>query len=174
MTVPNILSSLRLILAFVIGYLLFANQKFPAIILIIVAWITDLLDGYLARKLNAISELGKILDPLADKLLVLLIVLSLLLNKTIATSTGIFVILRDVIILSAGLVVARRYKFVIPSNIVGKISAFLIGLCLFVILLLPSVSVKYYLEIIIDVVALTSLILYSFYYLRWINKLKTS
>ncbi|MFN3781014.1 MAG: CDP-alcohol phosphatidyltransferase family protein [Candidatus Kapaibacteriota bacterium] len=174
MTIPNILSSLRLILAFVIGYLLFANQKLPAIILIIVAWITDLLDGYLARQLNAISELGKILDPLADKLLVLIIVISLLLNNTITTSTGIFVIMRDLIILGAGLVAARKYKFVIPSNIIGKISAFLIGLCLFVILLLPSISIKYYLEIIIDIVVSISLVLYSFYYFRWINKLKTS
>lgn len=174
MTVPNVLSLIRLILAFVIGYLLFTNQKFPAIILIVLAWITDLLDGHLARKLNAISELGKILDPLADKLLVLLIVVSLLLNKTITTLTGTFVILRDVIILCAGLFAARKYKFVIPSNIIGKISAFVIGLCLFILLLYPSKSIQNYLEITIDFVVVVSLILYSFYYFRWINKLKTS
>jgi len=174
MTIPNILSTIRLVLAFVIGYLLYTNQKLIAILLIIIAWITDLLDGYLARKLNAISELGKILDPLADKILILLIVLSLLANNTITLVTSLFIILRDVIILLAGLVAARKYKFVIPSNYIGKISAFLIGLSLFILLLNFSESYKYPIEVFIRVIAVVSIILYSFYYFKWVQKLKSS
>lgn len=174
MTIPNILSLIRLILAFVIGYLLLVNQKIPALVLIVVAWITDLLDGYLARKLKSISEIGKILDPIADKTLVMLIVLSLLANKTLSLSTGIFIISRDFIILVAGLIAARRYKFVIPSNYIGKISAFLIGFSLFILLLSPTQEIKTLLEVSIDFIVVVSLFLYSFYYIKWIQKLKTS
>lgn len=175
MTIPNILSAIRLIFAFIIGYLLFANEKVIAIILILIAWITDLLDGFLARKLNVVSELGKILDPLADKILVLILVASLVANQIISLTTTIFVIGRDVIILLAGLYAARKYKFVIPSNIIGKISAFLIGLALFVILLFsPSMSIRNWIELFIDLVAVVSLVLYSFYYFKWLKKLKSS
>ncbi|MEJ5286431.1 MAG: CDP-alcohol phosphatidyltransferase family protein [Bacteroidota bacterium] len=175
MTIPNILSAIRLVLAFVIGYLLFNNEKVIAIILIIIAWVTDLLDGYLARKTNKISELGKILDPLADKLLVLIIVITFILNQTIAISTASFVIGRDLIILIAGLITAKRYKFVIPSNIIGKVSAFLIGFSIFLILVFsPTETLKYNIEIFIDFVAVVSLFLYSFYYFKWLKKLKTS
>lgn len=174
MTIPNILSLVRLILSFVVGYLLFTQQKIPALILIFISWITDLLDGYLARKLNSISELGKILDPVADKTLILIIVLSLLFNKTISILTGIFIIGRDVIILTAGLIAAKRYKFVIPSNIIGKISAFTIGLILFIILITPDISFKRNLETLIMIVVLLSLVLYSFYYFNWLKKLKSS
>ncbi|ROL57449.1 CDP-alcohol phosphatidyltransferase family protein [Bacteroidetes/Chlorobi group bacterium Naka2016] len=175
MTIPNILSAIRLVLAFVIGYLLFNNEKVVAIILILIAWVTDLLDGYLARKTNKISELGKILDPLADKLLVLIIVISLVSNHTIAISTASFVIGRDLIILIAGLNAAKRYKFVIPSNIIGKVSAFLIGFSIFLILVFsPTETWKYNIEIFIDFVAVVSLFLYSFYYFKWLKKLKTS
>ncbi|MGB9771952.1 MAG: CDP-alcohol phosphatidyltransferase family protein [Candidatus Kapaibacteriota bacterium] len=175
MTIPNILSLTRLILAFIIGYLLFTEQKNFAILLIFFAWVTDLLDGYLARKLKAISELGKILDPLADKLLVLIIVISLVAKGVISTTTSLFVIGRDITILAAGLFAARKYKFVIPSNIVGKVSAFLIGFSLFILLLFnPQRNVSLLVEFFIDSVVVVSLVLYSIYYLKWLKKFKSS
>lgn len=174
MTIPNILSLIRLTLSFIIGYLLFTNQKIPALVLIFIAWVTDLLDGYLARKLNVITELGKILDPVADKTLILVIVLSLLLTKKISITIGIIIIARDIIILTAGLIAARKHKFVIPSNVIGKISAFIIGSILFIILLFPNIPFKKFFETLILFVVLLSLILYSFYYFNWIKKLKSS
>ncbi|MCX7909786.1 MAG: CDP-alcohol phosphatidyltransferase family protein [Ignavibacteria bacterium] len=174
MTIPNILSLTRLILGFVIGFFLISNQKTLAIILIFIAWITDLLDGFLARKLNSISELGKILDPIADKILILIIVISLLINKTISPVTGMFVVFRDLIILSAGFFAAKKFNFVIPSNIIGKISAFLIGTILFVLLFSPNLKLKYFLEILICIISVVSLFLYSFYYFNWWKRLKSS
>jgi CDP-diacylglycerol--glycerol-3-phosphate 3-phosphatidyltransferase len=145
-----------------------------AVVLIVIAWITDLLDGYLARRLNAISEFGKIIDPVADKTLILVIVLSLVASNNLSLSTAIIIVARDIVILTAGLVALKKFKFAIPSNIIGKISAFLIGCCLFVILIFPNPIIKHYLEIVIILVAILSILLYSSYYFQWIKKLRSS
>jgi len=174
MTIPNLLSLFRFALSLPIAYCLFNNLKEIAVGLMLIAWITDLLDGYLARRLNAISEFGKIIDPIADKTLILVIVLSLVASNNLSITTAFIIVARDITILTAGLVALKRYKFAIPSNVIGKISAFLIGFCLFVILIFHSPNIKYYLEFFIIIVAIFSLVLYSFYYFQWIKKLRSS
>jgi CDP-diacylglycerol--glycerol-3-phosphate 3-phosphatidyltransferase len=72
MNLPNQLTVFRLILTFVFVGLIsaeFSNAKSIALIVFIVAAITDFLDGYLARKHNLITNFGKLMDPLADKIL---------------------------------------------------------------------------------------------------------
>ena len=78
--VPNILASIRILLAFLM-YLFLVNRDFfhihPswlnyfAALIFVIASITDFFDGYIARNFNAVSKLGEILDPLADKMLTL-------------------------------------------------------------------------------------------------------
>ena len=75
-TIPNILSLIRIILIPLIVYIyLFTNYSWLSGIFIIISGITDLLDGYIARKFNQISNLGKILDPIADKVTLLSILI---------------------------------------------------------------------------------------------------
>ena len=71
MNTPNKLTVLRVALVPVYIILMYAFEtKIPALIIYIVASFTDFLDGYLARKYNLVSDFGKFMDPLADKLLV--------------------------------------------------------------------------------------------------------
>lgn len=80
--ISNILTILRLILAPIIFYFLLKSDVTTAFAFILIAAITDLLDGYLARKLRKTSNLGKFLDPLADKVLIFFVLLALfLINK---------------------------------------------------------------------------------------------
>ena len=79
--IPNALTILRFLLVPVFAYMLFIcpceNSAHAALIIFIIASLTDYVDGYLARKWQVISDFGKIMDPLADKLLVLTALLGL-------------------------------------------------------------------------------------------------
>ena len=77
----NILTLSRIILAAIIFILLMSSDGYLiAFILFFVAGITDYFDGYLARKHNAVSQLGEILDPIADKILILFLLFALAIN----------------------------------------------------------------------------------------------
>lgn len=172
MTIPNIFTIFRLILILPIALFLLAQNNFGALILIFVAWVTDLLDGYLARKLNQISALGKILDPLADKLLVFIIVSSLIISETIPLYLGIIIVARDILILTAGLYAWLKHKYLMQSNWIGKLSAFIIGFTLMIFLLYRD---KYPLELFHYIIILTvviSFILYSDYFIKTLKSLK--
>ena len=80
-TFINILTLSRILLAAVIFLLLVSPDGYLlALILFFLAGITDYFDGYLARKYNAVSQLGEILDPIADKILVLFVLFGLAIN----------------------------------------------------------------------------------------------
>jgi len=106
----------------------FEGKNTLIIFLVLCMYFSDLLDGYLARKLNQVSEFGKIIDPLADKISVVLICIVLLYLGKIPLWFVIIVILRDVLILMFGLFLSRKKNIRLMSNYPGKIAVFSIGL----------------------------------------------
>ena len=74
--IPNAITSLRLLLAIPIWISVYQGNELLALILFVIAGLSDGLDGYLARKFKWESEFGKLLDPLADKCLILSTLLS--------------------------------------------------------------------------------------------------
>ena len=68
--VPNALSTIRLLLAVVVGLLIELGQFLPAMIVFIIAAGTDFIDGWWARRFNQITKLGRILDPFVDKIII--------------------------------------------------------------------------------------------------------
>jgi CDP-diacylglycerol--glycerol-3-phosphate 3-phosphatidyltransferase len=77
----NLLTFSRILLAAVIFLLLMSSDGYlMALILFFIAGITDYFDGYLARKYNAVSQIGEILDPIADKILILFVLFGLAVN----------------------------------------------------------------------------------------------
>ena len=80
-TLINILTLSRILLAAIIFVLLISPEGYLlALVLFFLAGITDYFDGYLARKYNAVSQLGEILDPIADKILILFVLFGLAIN----------------------------------------------------------------------------------------------
>lgn len=129
----NLISILRIILLIPVSYLLlndFENKNTLIIVLVLCMYLSDLLDGYLARRLNQVSELGKIIDPLADKIAVIVISLILLYLNKIPLWFVAIVVLRDLFIFGFGLYLSSKKNIRLMSNFPGKIAVFTIGLIL--------------------------------------------
>ena len=137
---PNLISSFRLLL-FIPFLFLFNNYNS---IENIRTYISDLLDGFVARKTNSISELGKIIDPLADKILVALIVINLYLLNEIPTFFFWIVLIRDLLIFIGGIIITQKMGKVLPSNLLGKLTVFSIGLFIIITLFRINHSEVFY------------------------------
>lgn len=118
----NGLSAVRLLLAVPAYYVILHEQYLAAFWIGITAIVSDLLDGWLARKLNQITEAGKIIDPLADKVFVGGAVIALVQMGKLPLWFVLSVVARDLIIVVAGIIVARRLDTVLPSNYFGKVA----------------------------------------------------
>jgi len=99
------------------------------------AYITDLADGYVARKRQTVTEFGKIIDPLADKIFVIVVIVAMASLEMVPLWFVLLVIIRDIIILIGGLWARRRFGVVLPSNWIGKVAVFTIALSLFLAVL---------------------------------------
>ena len=120
---PNLLSLSRVFLAPVIGYFIIRDDQtsnLVAIGLLILAGITDGLDGYLARKRGEVSNLGIALDPIADKILAAILVIFLILYRDFPIWLAAVIVGRDLVIVAAGSLLLRGREIALPSNLTGK------------------------------------------------------
>lgn len=79
-TIPNLLSVIRILLIPLFAYLFYNDEKIWAVIVLALSGLSDTFDGKIARKFNQISDLGKVLDPVADKLTQITIAVMLLID----------------------------------------------------------------------------------------------
>lgn len=128
-TVPNILTVIRLLLIPVFISLMNQNQMMKALVVFVIASLTDAIDGYIARNYNAISDFGKLLDPLADKLMVLSLMLSMLSKNIVPLSAIIILLVKEALMIIGGIFLLNKNKVVYALTI-GKISQFVVVLAL--------------------------------------------
>ena len=128
LTLSNLLSLLRIFLAIPIFVYISQSDTNLLLLVIFIAVITDFLDGYFARKFNQITELGKILDPFADKVCTTAGFIALTIYQGFPYWITIVIILRDIFILLGSFFIFKKEKFVPPSNTPGKFTVFFISL----------------------------------------------
>jgi cardiolipin synthase len=123
---PNLLAFLRIALLPLIFYFLVLDTRSSiilALILIAVATATDFFDGYFARRLNQVTDLGKILDPLADKLGLATVVIFIIVYRGFPVWAALLLLLKDILTLIAAIVMVRRKGFILMSNVWGKLNS---------------------------------------------------
>ena len=123
MTLANWITSSRFVLAPLIFWQLTRGASqgvLWALILLLIAGLTDVADGWVARSRNEVSELGKILDPLADKLVTGGMLLALTVKWGLPVWMVVVYIVKEVIQVGAGAFVVKEIKQVIPANRYGK------------------------------------------------------
>jgi len=144
-TLATYISASRILLTIPVGWLLFeggTQGRLWAVVIIIIGVGTDFLDGYLARRMHQVSDLGKILDPLADKIAVGALALFLVVLEEIPLWFVAAVVVRDALIVVGGLYIRRKKKIVAQSNMLGKITVNVIALLLVLATLgLPSLEI---------------------------------
>lgn len=123
-TVPNVLSMLRLLLVPVFLILVVAGAYVTALIVLIAASLTDLLDGYLARRFNQVTRLGQLLDPAADRLYIFAALIGLAANELVPWWIVIVIVARDVLIVVLGVVLANHGYGPLPVHQLGKAATF--------------------------------------------------
>ncbi len=120
--IPNILTTLRLVLVpFFAYFMLFKENIAVASIIFVFSGITDVIDGYIARRFNMISRFGMVYDPFVDKLMQITAVICLVMNNTIPVWLLIFVAFKEISMILVGGILYIK-KIVIRSNKFGKIS----------------------------------------------------
>jgi CDP-diacylglycerol--glycerol-3-phosphate 3-phosphatidyltransferase len=124
-TVPNVLTVLRMLMALVAAYLLISNNghRRTAAILLLVAMLLDYFDGWYARKFKQTTSLGAHLDPFADKVMIAVIFVTLALNfRTLWFTLFVAVILaRELIITIYRWRVHERSGSLVPASRLGKL-----------------------------------------------------
>ena len=124
MTVPNMLSILRLLLVPVFLILLLSNNSGWALITLVIASATDYLDGLLARVLNQQTRLGQLLDPAADRLYILATLVGLAYTQHIPVWLPFVIVSRDVLLAATYPMLAKLGYGPLPVHYLGKAGTF--------------------------------------------------
>ena len=166
-TIPNVLSLFRLALLPLFVYVYFkATTKedyFAATIIFFISAVSDSLDGFIARKFNMITELGKFLDPLADKLTQITILFCLGSKFRFMLGIALICVVKDLFMGIMGIVMLKlKSSKLNGAKWFGKISTAFTYVVILLLLLFPKINV-FYADILIvgcGVLMLLSLILY--------------
>lgn len=142
-SIPNLLSLFRLLLIPVYATLyLNATQRYQYLlagVILAVSCLTDMIDGKIARKYNMITTLGKILDPLADKLTQLTLTICLSLKYPVLYPVlGLFV-MKELFQLVLGVVFLRKGKMLPGALMAGKVCTTILFVSLIALVLMPNI-----------------------------------
>ena len=137
-TIPNILSMFRivLIIPFVIFFL---NRNYiPATVMIVLSGLSDAFDGFIARKFNQVTDIGKLLDPLADKLTLIAIMICLMILFPIVTPIVVILIIKDLLMMIGASQLLKKNIKPPAARWYGKISTVMFYLSVGLIVLLKA------------------------------------
>jgi len=163
-TIPNILTFFRILLIPVFVWLYLGKEaNHLAGFVIIISGITDLVDGYIARKYNMVSDFGKALDPVADKLTQVTIIACLIIKYPFMIVLIITLVVKETISGITSLIVLKRIGHMMYAKWHGKVVTFLLYSVILIHIFLKYISpiISYITIGVCVVMMITSLILYG-------------
>lgn len=122
--VPNILTIIRFFLIIPLIFFAFQDNYIAAIIILTISGITDILDGYIARKFNFVTDFGKLMDPLADKTTQIALLGTLTIQKIIPLWIIVIVIIKEFMMISGASFLYGK-ELVVSSKWYGKLATVL-------------------------------------------------
>lgn len=145
-TVPNLLSLFRLLLIPLYS-IIYLNAKKPqeyvlAASILAVSCLTDLIDGQIARRFDMVSNVGKLLDPLADKLTQLALTICLSVKYPVLRGVLLLLVIKEVFQVSIAFRMFRRGKMLPGAIFAGKICTVVLFSSLILLVLLPDLGIR--------------------------------
>ena len=137
LTIPNFLTLLRIIFVPVFIYLYMQGEHFASAMMILICGATDFLDGYIARHYNQISELGKAMDPVADKLLQFAIVFCMIFTVKHMIWLFLLFIIKECSMLICWFILNKKGGYMNGAMWFGKISTAVFYIAMFALIALP-------------------------------------
>lgn len=166
--VPNILTLIRLFLIpfyVVVFYSDIAHPVRWAMIIFLVASLTDIVDGYIARKFDAISKFGQLADPFADKVMQISVLFTLADIDYIENWFFWMILVKEAFQILLSIVMLNvKQKVIMPANVFGKVTTVLIFLI--IVLSLFRLGGLVYLQMVVAVLAIITFIQYAYLVLR--------
>ncbi|HHT93144.1 MAG TPA: CDP-diacylglycerol--glycerol-3-phosphate 3-phosphatidyltransferase [Clostridiaceae bacterium] len=162
LNIPNILTLIRLMLVPLCAMYLYKEQFLAALIIYVVASLTDIADGYIARRFDIVTNFGKVVDPLADKLLSLSTITILSYRGRIHILVPILIFVKELLIGLGGLLLYKKKHLVKSAKWYGKATTVL----LFVSIVLVMFKATLFVGRVFMVVALGFAYFALFMYLR--------
>ena len=175
LTIPNFLSLLRILMIPIIVWLYLAEKNpHAAAAVVILSGLTDIADGIIARKFNMISDFGKILDPIADKLTQVALIVSLSMTpgyEKMLWLVGLFIVKESIVAL-LGYITLRNTDSVESAKWYGKLSTFVLYASIIALILFPTMPAwtRDTLIIFSSAVLCLSLVMYTRFFIKILCK----
>lgn len=175
LTIPNLLSIVRLLLIPLIIWLYVVKQEYTwAVVIVLISGATDIVDGFIARHFNMVSDFGKILDPVADKLTQAALIICLTVkHKLMFVLIALFAV-KEIIMGTMGFLAIKKKDSVNSAKWYGKANTVILYAVMAVLILFPGIpdALANALITICGAVMLISLALYIRFYIKLFSSQK--
>ncbi len=171
--IPNILSVIRLLMIPMFVWAFFNEQspKWWCVCVFLTAEITDVTDGYLARKYGWITETGKVLDPMADKLMQAAAMTCLAIENNVFIWIAAIFFVKELTLITGALLLAKRISKVTPSSWFGKMATVIFAAFTVIFIIYPDNPVlNIVLTVLLAGTLIFALLMYYFTVFRKIEK----
>ncbi len=140
LTVPNFLSLMRLLMIpWIIRLFMKERNDLIAVVVLALSGITDILDGFIARRFGMVSDFGKILDPVADKLTQGAVIVCLAFRYPLMWGLICFFVIKELSMSILGLCAIQRQKRVNSSKWYGKLNTVILYVAMALLILFPNI-----------------------------------
>lgn len=169
LTIPNFLSVVRLALIPLIVWLYYEEQNYKAaVVVILISGATDIIDGFIARHFNMVSDFGKILDPVADKLTQAAVIICLITEYKLMIPLIILFVFKELIMGIMGFLVLKKKDSVNSAKWYGKANTVVLYIVMLLLILFPKMADSFanLLIVVSGSMMLLSLVLYVRLYIK--------
>ncbi len=170
-TIPNFMSLFRLALVPFILWIYLTGEYSIAAALVLLSALTDIFDGIIARRFNMVSDLGKVLDPLCDKVTHMALLVCLISRyRFVWVVAGLFAV-KELSVAGLGALSVKRGKPVAGAKWYGKLSTVVFEVVMVVLMLFPTIPPEavFWMLVAVCAVMAFAMVMYIIFFIGWIS-----